>query len=93
VIKVGFYKLSKAPEDRNKRMQGNQELEIVQAWQKDLVPEEFAEGPYGAKVYLDQKIGKSSDWRPGQQVVDRFKDENPSFNDFKVPTDAELPDL
>lgn len=76
-----------------KRMQGNQELEIVQAWQKDLQPEEFPEGPYGASVFLDQPIGKSSEWKAGQHVVSRFQDENPTTNDFKVPTDADLPDL
>lgn len=76
-----------------KRMQGNQELEIVQAWQKDLQPEEFPEGPYRASVFLDQPIGKSSEWEAGQHVVSRFQDENPTTNDFKVPTDADLPDL
>ncbi|MFC4769850.1 hypothetical protein [Effusibacillus consociatus] len=90
---MGYYKLSREPADQNKRMQGNQELEIVQAWQKDLLPEEFPEGAYGSTIYLDQPIGKSSEWEPGQQVVSRYQDENPAFHDFKVPTDAELPDL
>lgn len=90
---MGYYKLTAEPEDRNKRMQGNQELEIVQAWQKDVLVEEFPEGPYGAQIYLDQKIGKSSAWKPGQHVVSRYQDENPTSNDFRVPTDADLPDL
>lgn len=90
---MGYYKLSGEREDNNKRMMGNQELEIVQAWQKDVLIEEFPEGPYGADVYLEQKIGKSSEWKPGQHVVSRFQDENPTTNDFKVPADAQLPDL
>ncbi|WP_018131016.1 hypothetical protein [Effusibacillus pohliae] len=90
---MGFYKLSKEPAGRNQRMQGNQELELVQAWQKDVLAEEFPEGPYGAQIYLDQKIGKSTEWEPGQHVVSRFQDENPTTNDFKVPTDADLPEM
>ncbi|GAX91083.1 hypothetical protein [Effusibacillus lacus] len=90
---MGFYKLKEEPEDNSKRMKGSQELELVQAWQKDVLIEEFPEGPYGAQIFLDQKIGKSTGWEPGQQVVNRFKDENPTLNDFKVPTDQERPDL
>lgn len=88
---MGYYKEARSKSD--KRMQGNEKLQIVQAWQKDLQPEEFPEGPYGSTVFLDQPIGKSSEWKPGQHVVTRFQDENPTTNDFKVPTDADLPDM
>jgi len=48
--------------------------------------EEFPEGSYGAQVYLDQPIGKSSPWEEGQHVTSRFQDENPVFSDRTVPT-------
>jgi hypothetical protein len=72
----------------------NRELEYVQSMQNTLVPEEFPEGPYAASVYLDQKIGKSTPWEPGQQTNHRFFDENPEFTDSLAhPPSAELPDL
>src|ERR1700730_3117440 len=54
-----------------------EELSDVQTVAKDMQVEEFPEGPYGASVYLDQKIGKSSPWKVDQHVVSRFQDENP----------------
>ncbi|BCJ88492.1 hypothetical protein [Effusibacillus dendaii] len=90
---MGYYKLSENPADRSRRMQGNQELEIVQAWQKDILPEEFPEGAYGSTMYVDQPIGKATDWKAGQHVVSRFQDENPTTSDFKVPDSNELPGL
>jgi hypothetical protein len=75
-----------------KRKGENEELSFVQAWKKDLLPEEFPEGPYGAAVYNDQHPGKSTPWKEGQKVVSRFQDENPAFSDFKVP-ESDLPDL
>lgn len=89
---MGFYNHDRRSKSA-KRMRGNEELEIVQAWQKDILPEEFPEGPYGASIYLDQHLGKSSEWKPGQHVVSRNQDENPMTTDFKVPTDADLPDI
>lgn len=80
---MGFYTFEK----------DNEELSLVQAHNLDLQIEEFPEGPYGAKVYLNQKIGKSSEWKPGQQVISRFKDENPAFSNRKVPEDEQKPDF
>lgn len=71
----------------------NQELSFVKAVRKDIQIEEFPEGPYGAAIYLDQRIGKSSEWEPGQQVVDRFKDENPAFSNRRVAVERPEQDL
>lgn len=70
----------------------NEEISFVQAWKKDILPEEFPEGAYGASIYNDQHLGKSTPWKEGQQVVSRFKDENPAFSDFTVP-EKDLPDF
>lgn len=72
----------------------SKELEYVQSAQNTILPEEFPEGPYGAAVFNDQPLGKSSPWEPGQHTVHRFFDENPAFSDTAaVPKDADLPDL
>ncbi|ARU63365.1 hypothetical protein CBW65_22025 [Tumebacillus avium] len=72
----------------------NYELEYVQSVSNTLVPEEFPEGPYGASVFNDQHLGKSSPWEPGQHTNHRFFDENPAFTDeIAHPEDADLPDL
>lgn len=68
-------------------------LSIEQSTVLDLVPEEFPEGPYGAQVYVDQPIGKSTPWTEGQHVITRNQDENPEFSNFKVPHESDLPDL
>lgn len=69
-------------------------LEYEQSQDNTLVPEEFPEGPYGATVYNDQKLGKSSPWEPGQHVNHRFFDENPAFSDETAhPPSDDLPDL
>lgn len=90
---MNFFKRGRKPSANDKRKRGNQELEIVQAWQKDILPEEFPEGPYGAAVYNDQPLGKASPWQPGQHVVSRDQDENPMTSDFKVPAEADQPEL
>lgn len=70
------------------------ELEYVLSMHNTLVPEEFPEGPYGASVFLDEPLGKSSPWEPGQQTNHRFFDENPAFtDDLAHPPNADLPDL
>ncbi|UOF91546.1 hypothetical protein LSG31_04645 [Fodinisporobacter ferrooxydans] len=70
----------------------HEELVDVQTVTKDIQVEEFPDGPYGASVYLDQKIGKSSPWEVDQHVVSRFQDENPVFSDRKVPIHGEHAD-
>lgn len=62
------------------------ELSYVQAQQKDILPEEFPEGPYGAATN-EKKLGKTSPWREGQAVVSAYRDQNPAFSDRKVPLD------
>lgn len=82
-----------ADKPQEKRFE-NKELEYVQSQQDTINVEEFPEGPYGATVFLDQKIGKSSPWEPGQQSTNRNLDENPAFSDdLARPHNAELPDL
>jgi len=72
----------------------DRELEYVQSMQNTVVPEEFPDGPYGATVFLDQKLGKSTPWQPGQQTTNRNLDENPQYTDtLASPPSAELPDL
>ncbi|HEU4962966.1 MAG TPA: hypothetical protein VFV52_03765 [Bacilli bacterium] len=72
----------------------NKQLEYVQSMNNTILPEEFPEGPYGASVFNDQPLGKSTPWEPGQHVASRFQDENPAFTDTTaVPQDADLPDL
>lgn len=85
---------SKMADTPKKRPFVNRELEYVQSIHNTLVPEEFPEGPYGASVFLDQPLGKSSPWEPGQQTNHRFFDENPAFSDkLAHPPNADLPDL
>lgn len=72
----------------------NSELEYVLSQHNTIFPEEFPEGPYGASVYNDQPLGKSTPWEPGQRAVNQNQDENPAFaDDIAAPPDAQLPDL
>jgi hypothetical protein len=61
-----------------------EELSAVQAQQKDILPEEFPEGPYGAAT-TEEKPGKTSPWKDGQAVVSSYRDQNPAFSDRNVP--------
>jgi hypothetical protein len=61
------------------------ELGDVQARILDLALEEFAEGPYGATTN-EEKLGKVSEWKPGQAVSGRFRDSNMISNDRTVAT-------
>jgi hypothetical protein len=61
-----------------------EELSAVQAQQKDVMLEEFPEGPYGAATN-ETKPGKTSPWREGQADVSSYRDQNPAFSDRKVP--------
>lgn len=60
------------------------ELAIVQHHNLDLALEEFAEGPYGATTN-EVKLGKVSEWKPGQAFSGRFRDANPVDSDRTVP--------
>ncbi|MGZ6525362.1 MAG: hypothetical protein ACXVDB_09710 [Tumebacillaceae bacterium] len=72
----------------------NSELSYVQSQQNTINVEEFPDGPYGSQVFLDQKLGKSTPWEPGQQSTSRNQDENPAFSDdLAAPHDEDLPDL
>lgn len=51
------------------------ELWGVQSHLYDLAVEEFAEGPYGA-AHNESRLGKVSEWKPGQAVSGRFRDAN-----------------
>ena len=69
-------------------------LEYEQSQQNTVLLEEFPEGPYGASIYNEQELGKSTPWQPGQAVTNRFFDENPAFtDDLARPKNAKLPDL
>jgi hypothetical protein len=62
------------------------ELDIVQANQKDILLEEFPDGPYGAATNAP-KLGKSTPWKKGQVAISAYRDENPVMSDRKVPLD------
>ncbi len=61
-----------------------EEVSAVQAQQKDILLEEFPEGPYGAATN-ESKPGKTSPWREGQADVSSFRDQNPAFSDRQAP--------
>jgi hypothetical protein len=61
-----------------------EELSEVQAQQKDILLEEFPEGPYGAPTN-EEKPGKTSPWKAGQADVSSYRDQNPAFSDRQVP--------
>ncbi|QQK77515.1 hypothetical protein HUG15_19305 [Salicibibacter cibarius] len=50
------------------------DFESVESQENDLISEELAEGPYGTP--FEGTIGKSSPWRPGQQMTSPFIYEN-----------------
>jgi len=60
-----------------------EELSIVQSHDLDLALEEFSEGPYGAATD-ESKLGKVSEWKPGQAFSGRFRDSNLIYSDRKV---------
>jgi len=60
-----------------------EELSIVQSHVLDLALEEFPEGPYGAATD-ESKLGKVSEWKPGQAFSGRFRDSNLINSDRKV---------
>jgi hypothetical protein len=64
----------------------NAELSSVQARDYDILREEFPEGPYGAATN-EEKLGKTSPWRPGQAVVSSLRDQNPMSSDRQVTLD------
>ncbi|GEO25871.1 hypothetical protein AAC03nite_16560 [Alicyclobacillus acidoterrestris] len=66
----------------------NAELWEVQSRDDDLAVEEFAEGPYGA-AFNAPKLGKVSDWKPGQAVTGRFRDANMIHSDRHSATEEQ----
>lgn len=52
-----------------------QELWQVESMRNDLAIEEFSEGPYGAATN-ESHLGKTSEWKDGQAVSGRFRDNN-----------------
>lgn len=58
-------------------------LSTVRGPQNTLALEEFPEGPYGATTNED-KLGKTSPWRPGQVFAPRYRDANPVDSDQPV---------
>lgn len=63
---------------------------ITNVWET-LMHEEFPEGPYGASLYPHDKPGKVTPWEENQQVVSRFKDENPAFSEGRMPPPGSEP--
>jgi len=57
-----------------------------------LMHEEFPEGPYGSTLFPHDKPGKATPWEANQQVVSRFKDENPAFTEGLVPAPGDQPE-
>jgi hypothetical protein len=62
-----------SPDDRVR------ELKTVESQRNELVPEEFPDGPYGAAT--NQKLGKSSPWRPHQHAGPQFTYEMREFHE------------
>lgn len=60
------------------------ELSYVEAQKKDIMLEEFPEGPYGAATNEDT-LGKSTPWKPGQRSISVDRDQNPVFSNRKTP--------
>lgn len=61
----------------------SRELGMVEHQRLDLALEEFPEGPYGATTN-EIKLGKVSEWKPGQAYSGRFRDSNPVSSDRTV---------
>ncbi|WP_067617443.1 hypothetical protein [Alicyclobacillus acidiphilus] len=59
------------------------ELWEAQSATYDLAVEEFPDGPYGAATNAS-RLGKSSDWLPGQAVSGRYRDANMIRSDRHV---------
>ncbi|GMA60530.1 hypothetical protein NZD89_12990 [Alicyclobacillus fastidiosus] len=66
----------------------NAELWEVQSRDYDLAVEEFAEGPYGA-AHNETRLGKVSEWKPGQAVTGRFRDANMIHSDRRSATEED----
>lgn len=64
---------------------------LASVWET-IQSEEFPEGPYGAALYPHDKPGKVTPWEHNQQVVTRFKDENPAFSEGLMPPPGSQPD-
>lgn len=64
---------------------------IARSWET-IQQEEFPEGPYGSLLFPLDKPGKVTPWEPHQQVVTRFKDENPAFSDGLMPPPGDQPE-
>ncbi|WAH38919.1 hypothetical protein [Alicyclobacillus dauci] len=64
----------------------NAELWAVQSSAYDLASEEFPEGPYGA-AHNETRLGKVSDWKPGQAFIGRYRDTNMITSDRQAATD------
>lgn len=60
------------------------ELQDVQAEKLELVPEEFAEGPYGAATNAS-RLGKTSAWEDGQTFAGRYRDNSLITSDKHNP--------
>ncbi|GMA52314.1 hypothetical protein GCM10025857_36710 [Alicyclobacillus contaminans] len=62
----------------------NAELSVVQSRDLNILPEEFPEGSYGSSI-VEQKLGKTSPWKPGQATESSHRDQNPVTSDDKIP--------
>jgi hypothetical protein len=58
----------------------HRELKSVESQHNELVPEEFADGPYGAATHPD-KLGKSSPWTSAQHAAPQFTYEMREFHE------------
>jgi hypothetical protein len=68
----GFYSY---PVHMDDPAESDDDVTTEQATRLVVAPEEFPEGPYGS--FDEEKLGKVSEWRPGQAVAQRFRDTNP----------------
>ncbi|MCM3632347.1 hypothetical protein [Paenibacillus camelliae] len=55
----------------NEKRSESTDLATVESQRNDLIPEEFADGPYGSPTNAEQ-LGKSTPWRKDQRPPNRF---------------------
>ncbi|MCS1351788.1 hypothetical protein [Mechercharimyces sp. CAU 1602] len=79
-------KPSPPPEESNKKRNRDdeeenfQELDTVISQRSELVPEEFADGPYGA-AHNEEHLGKRTPWYKNQHASPRFTYEDRQFHE------------
>jgi hypothetical protein len=80
--------------DRGRLIMSNtpkNEIDYITSVWETISTEEFPEGPYGSSLNPFDRPGKVTPWESGQQVVSRYKDENPAFSEGTMPPPGDQP--